>query len=142
MCVCEISLLYSATIIRVGHHPFVASYNVFLLTKTFPRIRLLAFLQRSLFTYWNTGFLLVCNAVILVYIAKNEKTQSYAYKPRKHVLHQYKVKKKHTSPPTYDQKHIYILITNVFTFQTRKNPKEVHQFKDTSTHGPRHSSSG
>jgi hypothetical protein len=53
----------------------------------------LVFLHWPLFTYWNTGFLVACNAVILVYSTNKEKTQSYTYKPTKRVLHQYKLRK-------------------------------------------------
>lgn len=34
-------------------------------------------------------------------------------------------KKKCTPSPSYKQKRIYILVKNIITFQTRKNPKEI-----------------
>jgi hypothetical protein len=45
-------------------------------------------------------------------------------RPTKHILQQYKVRKKRPLP-SHINTNIYILLKNIFTFQTRKNPREI-----------------
>jgi hypothetical protein len=54
------------------------------------------------------------------------RTQSYTYKPIKHTTKtSVQGKKKHTPSHTYKQKHTFSY--KFVQFQTRRNPKQIHQ---------------